>query len=209
MIQHTIVNMWTLLLLQRSRFLMGPLHIITFQFCIDEFVQNFSSSTFYTSFFHYNFFEFFLPFLIPIFFSSLGSCEFSFWVQQEYDVYLRLRMRYLEWKVGWTVFSLPHLLPSSSLCLSSSPSFSFTGHTLASYKVLRKHCRPTNFEKSWLAHILFQRFLFPCLWAHNKASHVRRGKLGTTYGMHSNSNPLYMILTFGQIWSFTQLSTVW
>lgn len=118
MIQHTIVNMWTLLLLQRSRFLMGPLHIITFQFCIDEFVQNFSSSTFYTSFFYYNFFEFFLPFLIPIFFSSLGSCEFSFWVQQEYDVYLRLRMRYLEWKVGWTVFSLPHLLPSSSLSVS-------------------------------------------------------------------------------------------
>lgn len=117
-IQPPIVNMWTLLLLQHSRFLMGPLHIITFQFCIDEFVQNFSSSTFYTSFFHYNFFEFFLPFLIPIFFSSLGSCEFSFWVQQEYDIYLRLRMRYLEWKVGWTVFSLPHLLPSSSLSLS-------------------------------------------------------------------------------------------
>lgn len=117
----------------------------------------------------------------------------------------------ISWVKSW-MNSFLSPTPSSfffSLCLSSSPSFSFTGHTLASYKVLRKHCRPTNFEKIWLAHILFQRFLFPCLWAHNKASHVRRGKLGTTYGMHSNSNPLYMILTFGQIWSFTQLSTVW
>lgn len=64
-IQPPIVNMWTLLLLQRSRFLMGPLHIITFQFCIDEFVQNFSSSTFNTSFFSLQ-----LLWVFPSFFNS-------------------------------------------------------------------------------------------------------------------------------------------